>query len=74
MTLKEFSNKYQVPYATVYEASYKVHPLTKDQKDREWPEKELLTETHRLVCKRIKFHRAAMDKNITIKERLEGVW
>lgn len=43
-------------------------------KDREWPEKELALATHGLVCERIKFHRKAMDKNIEVKERLEGVW
>ena len=74
MTLKEFARTYQIPYHTVYEASYKVSPISTDMKDREWPEKELAIETHRLVCERIKFHRDAIDKNIEIKERLEGVW
>lgn len=74
MTLKEFSKQYGIPYHIVYEASYKVQPISTDLRDREWPEHGLLEETHRLVCERITLHRQAMDKNIEIKERLEGVW
>lgn len=74
MTLIEFARTYEIPYHTVFKASYKVQPISTDLKDREWPERELVNETHRLVCERIKFHKDAMDKNIAIKERLEGVW
>ena len=74
MTLKEFSKQYGIPYHIVYEASYKVQPISTDLRDREWPEHDLLIETHGLVCDRIKFHREMLDKNIEIKERLEGVW
>lgn len=74
MTLKEFSDQYKIPYHIVYEASYKVHPISTDLRDREWPENELLVETHNLVCDRIKYHQEMLDKNNVMKKRLEGVW
>lgn len=74
MTLKEFCKKYGVTYNTAYEATYRVHPVSTEIRDRDWPERELVHEIHRIACDRIKFHRQAMDKNIEIKERMEGAW
>lgn len=74
MTIREIADKYSVPYHIVYEASYKVTPISTELKDRDWPEREMVREIYRIACERIKFHRQAMDKSIMIKERMEGSW
>ena len=74
VTLKEFCKKYGVSYYTAYNATYRVKPFPSDGREQEYPERELVREVHRIACERIQYHRRAMDRNIEIKERMEGVW
>lgn len=61
MTIKGFSEKYQVPYYIVYEASYKVQPVGTWVRDRDFPEDRLFEETKKLVGKRIEKHRKQLN-------------
>ena len=77
MTIKEFSDKYGIPYHIAYEASYKVQPVGTFIRDKDFPEDLLFAETKRIVQKRAKKHmelmnaclRAEMNMN---NRRLEG--
>ena len=73
MTLKEFSKKYQIPYNIVYEASYKVQPISTERRDREYPEKQLFVETRSVVSCRLKKHTEQMRKSNEMMDRLRGV-
>jgi hypothetical protein len=72
MTLKEFAQKYDVPYHVVYEASYKVPAISTMRKDREYPEKELFLEVRRVVTNRISRHRDLARKQAEILDHLRG--
>lgn len=54
MTIKEFSNKYKVPYHLAYAASYKVKPVWTMTRDRDYDEKELYKAVHFLLEERVK--------------------
>lgn len=41
MTIKEFTEKYDIPYTTVYNASYLVKNQPKEWKNKQYVEKEL---------------------------------
>lgn len=56
MTIREFSDKYRVPYSIVYESTYKVPSISTMRKDREYPEQELFTEVNRIITKRLEKH------------------
>ena len=58
MTIKEFSDKYDVPYYLAYEASYKVRPV---RRDKDFPEDELFAETKSLIHRRYERHRQQMN-------------
>lgn len=73
MTLKEFAQKYDVPYHIVYEASYKVPAISTMRKDREYPEKELFLEVRRVVTNRISRHRDLTRKQAEILDHLRGI-
>ena len=61
MTIKEFSDKYDVPYYLAYEASYKVRPVGTDRRDKDFPEDELFEETKSLIHRRYERHRQQMN-------------
>ena len=54
MTIKEFSDKYQIPYNIAFKASYVVKPAATFRCDREYDEKELYDETLRYAKGRLK--------------------
>ena len=60
MTIKEFSDKYDVPYYTAYEASYKVSPVGSVKRDKDFPEDQLFEETLKLIHRRYEKHRQQM--------------
>lgn len=62
ITIKQFMDKYHVPYAIVYEATYRVKPVVNDIKAHEYVEQELYKEVESLLIKRIKRHKQQMDK------------
>ena len=57
MTIKEFADKYGIPYSIVYEATYKVPYISTMRKDREYPERELYKDTNRIITQRLEKHR-----------------
>ena len=56
MTIKEFAEKYHVPYHIVYEATYKVQAISTMRRDREYPEGELFEATSDLIEDRANKH------------------
>ena len=57
VTIKEFANKYGVPYNIVYEATYKVPCYSTMRKEREYSEDALFEEVDRLLTARMDRHR-----------------
>lgn len=53
MTIKQFAAKYQIPYYMAYKASYAATPLDINVSEREYKEEDLLTETRKLVKRRL---------------------
>ena len=56
MTIKEFANKYRVPYHVAYNASYKIKPYASMERDKDFSEKELFEETKKMLESRLKKH------------------
>ena len=56
MTIKEFANKYGIPYHVAYEATYRVKPISTMQRDRDFPEDELFKAASDLIEARINKH------------------
>ena len=56
MTIKEFADKYDVPYHIAYEASYKVTPVGTLYRDKDFPEDDLFVETDKLLEIRMRKH------------------
>lgn len=73
MTLREFSDKYKIPYHIVYEASYKVPVVSTLRKDREYPERPLYREVENIVNERINRHRDLLKKQEEIMDKLRSV-
>ena len=76
MTIKEFADKYNVPYHLVYESTYKVPSYSTIRKEREYPEDGLFRETERIIEARLekhgKMYRQALDAFINLQRRKEG--
>lgn len=70
MTLKEFSEKYDVPYYLVYEASYRVRPISSMIRDRDFDEECLFRETVKLIERRIMKYEKMMKQNIEAQKKL----
>lgn len=56
MTIKEFANKYGIPYHVAYEATYRVKPISTMMRDRDFPEDELFDATSDLIKDRANKH------------------
>ena len=56
MTIKEFSDKYEIPYSIAYEASYKVSPVGTMTREKDFPEGELFEAADKLLQKRMQYH------------------
>ena len=54
MTVKEFSEKYQIPYNIVYKATYIIKPYPSFRTDYDYKEEELKRETLRYANSRLK--------------------
>ena len=52
MTIKEFSQKYEITYHLAYLASYGVQPVSNMCKDRDFPEEALYKSLQSLLNKR----------------------
>lgn len=61
MTIKEFADKYQIPYNIAYKASYVVRPMSAFRCDKEYDEQELYDETLRYVRSRLVIIRYQCD-------------
>ena len=56
MTIREFADKYEIPYSIAYEASYKVSPVGTLKRDKDFPEDELFAAADKLLEKRMQYH------------------
>lgn len=72
MTIKEFSQKYRIPYHTVYEATYKVKPESTWLHDRDYPEEGLRDELLKIADQRIEKHRRLMEQLTEVRKKLAG--
>lgn len=72
MTIKEFSKKYRIPYNAVYEATYKVTPMSNGLHDREYPEEDLRREILKLTEERIRKHKRMLERVIQIRKRVSA--
>ena len=71
MTVNEFSDKYDVPYRIVYEATYKISPISPARRDREFHEKDMLRSVKQIAEKRFTKHKTMAKKQIKILENLK---
>lgn len=62
MTIREFADKYNVPYHIIYEATYNVTAISTMRKDREYPEDELFNAASDLIEERINKHTKLMSQ------------
>ena len=53
MTIHEFAAKYTVPYHVAYKASFRLQPVSAANREREFNESELLTETKKYIRRRL---------------------
>ena len=70
MTIKEFSDKYQIPYNIAYKASYVVKPIPRY--DVEYDEQALLDETLKHVRARLKLLKFQCNQYETALKNLGG--
>ena len=73
MTVNEFSDKYDVPYHIVYEATYKIQPISPARRDREFHEKDMFRSVKEIAEKRFTKHKRLAKKQIEILENLKKV-
>ena len=62
MTIREFADKYGIPYHIVYEATYKVSAISTMRRDREYPEDKLFDATDELIQTRVEKHKRLMSQ------------
>lgn len=74
MTLREFAEKYDVPYNVAYNATYKVKSYSSMMHDKEYPEDELLKESIRRTEEIIEYHRSNLEKNTQILAKLKRIF
>lgn len=70
MTIKEFSDKYRIPYNIAYKASYVVKPAETFRCDKEYDEQELRTETVKYAKARLKLLTYQRDQYATALDNL----
>lgn len=71
MTIKEIGEKYEVPYNTVYLATYGIKPIDPmKSKDRQYPEDKVVKNLKRVIQERIEKHR---EKACELQEMLDHV-
>ena len=68
MTVKEFANKYQIPYSIVYQASYDVKKI--NEYDCSYHEKELFNAVNNILARRIKKATEQLKNAREIKHKL----
>ena len=64
LTIKAFAEKYQLPYQTVYNATYYVHSKARRGKNREYPEQELKEALHHILTEKLERVRS-FENNVT---------
>ena len=70
MTIRQFSDKYGVPYPLAYGASYQVKPIATMTRDRDYPESEMYAAVEQLLTRRINYHRDMMRKDAAILRKM----
>lgn len=73
MTLKEFSDKYGVPYHTVYLASYKAKPISTARRDREYDARSLYKAVYYTLRERILANKKLVDRDVAILRQMKSV-
>ena len=72
MTVKEFSEKYDLPYNIAYKATYVVKGYGEMQ-DRNYDEKDLLNETIRYARSRLRVLKCQCNQYETALQNLTGM-
>lgn len=62
MTIREFADKYHIPYHIVYEATYKVHAVSTMRRDRDFLEDDLFKAADELIQERVNKHAKLMSQ------------
>ena len=70
MTIKEFANKYNIPYRIAYEATYLVKPSFPDMVNKEYSEKELIEAVHKNMKRRIDRYQRFIKESTGIINRM----
>lgn len=70
MTIKEFSDKYQIPYNIAFKASYVVKPAATFRHDKEYNEQELHEQSLKYAKARLKMLTYQRDQYVTAVENL----
>ena len=70
MTIKEFSDKYQIPYNIAFKASYVVKPVETFRRDKEYNEQELYDESVKYAKARLKMLTYQLDQYETALKNL----
>ena len=65
MTIREFIQKYQIPYHVAYEATYKVKPVSTMIRDRDYQEDELYKAVVEMLAERIDRHKRIIHEQRT---------
>lgn len=68
ITVKEFSDKYDIPYTIAYQATYRIK--RNYDYERMYPEKELFYAMHEIVGERIQKITKQLKDIISIKHKL----
>lgn len=74
ITLREFADKYGLPYVTVYNASTRCTWYNESNGKRLYDEHELFEKTLEMVRQNLKKCQDQADRQIGYLERLQGIW
>lgn len=72
MTINEFAAKYSVPYHVAYKASFRVRPVATLNRERDYDEQELHTETGRYIRQRLRDTRALYEQYVEAYNNLKN--
>lgn len=71
MTMKEFSEKYGVPYGIVREAAFSMEEMAWHLRGAEYSEDRLWTAVNGLIGKRIIYHQEHVKRLFEARENME---
>jgi len=73
MKVKDFAEKYGVPYQVAYASTWLMKPDFRMRRDRQYDEQAMKDAVTELLSQRIKRHQSEVEKNQRLLERLNAV-